>query len=116
MKIVWTEEAKKSVQGLPTKVIENIFDKVGSLRLCDPRKVHKPLVGPLAKCRSIKCGRYRVLYMVKKKSNGAGGFELELQVVVVLAGIRKEGSKEDVYRLAEKLVKLGIVDLGDQFD
>jgi len=46
--------------------------------------------------------RYRIIYKVKEE---------EVLVVVVTLGIRKEGDKKDVYELAKKLIRLGLLDL-----
>jgi len=45
--------------------------------------------------------RYRILYKVKAE---------RVIVVVVALGIRKEGDKRDIYRLAKRLMRLGLLD------
>jgi len=44
--------------------------------------------------------RYWIIYRVERPI---------VTVVVVAAGIRKEGSREDIYRVAEKLIRLGLL-------
>jgi len=44
--------------------------------------------------------RYRIIYRVERSA---------VVVVVVAAGIRKDGSREDVYRVAAKLIRLGLL-------
>ena len=44
--------------------------------------------------------RYRVIYRIVR---------LTVTVAVIAVGIRKEGSPEDIYTLAQKLVKLGLL-------
>jgi mRNA interferase RelE/StbE len=58
-------------------------------------------VGELAGYRSLRAvgQRYRIIYKVE---------EAEITVYVVAAGLRKEGSKSDVYNLAKKLLKLAL--------
>ena len=53
--------------------------------------------------RSLRAAgqRYRIIYQV---DNGA------VIVYVVLIGLRKEGSKADIYELAQRLVRLGLLD------
>jgi mRNA interferase RelE/StbE len=44
--------------------------------------------------------RYRIVYRVERSI---------VTVVVVAAGIRKEGSREDIYRVAARLIRLGLL-------
>ena len=68
----------------------------------DPELQGKPLGDDLAGYRSIRAvgQRYRIIYRVERSI---------VTVVVVAAGIRKEGSREDIYRVAEKLIRLGLL-------
>ncbi len=47
-------------------------------------------------------GRYRVIYKIDKQT---------VIVFVLAAGIRKEGDKKDIYRIAKKLLHAGLLDL-----
>ena len=62
----------------------------------DPEKQGKPLMGPLRGHRSIHVSRFRVIYRVVRS---------RVEVIVLAAGIRKEGSRDDVYELARRLVR-----------
>ncbi len=64
----------------------------------DPEKQGKALVGDLEGLRSIGAagGRYRVIYQVRKQV---------IEVLVLAAGIGKEGDRRDIYRLAQKLIR-----------
>ncbi len=68
----------------------------------DPELQGKPLGDDLAGYRSVRAvgQRYRIIYRVERAI---------VTVVVVAAGIRKEGSREDIYRVAEKLIRLGLL-------
>jgi mRNA interferase RelE/StbE len=68
----------------------------------EPEKQGKPLRGWLAGFRSIRAAgqRYRVVYRIDV---------VQKQVVVYMVGMRKEGSRRDVYELAEHLVKRGLI-------
>ena len=68
----------------------------------DPELQGKPLGDDLAGYRSIRTvgRRYRIIYRVERS---------EVVVMVVAAGIRKEGSRENVYRVAAKLIRLGLL-------
>ncbi|MBI4304148.1 MAG: type II toxin-antitoxin system RelE/ParE family toxin [Chloroflexi bacterium] len=68
----------------------------------EPEKQGKPLRGWLAGFFSARAAgqRYRVVYRVD------AGEEL---VLVYMVGIRKEGSRRDVYALAERLAQRGLI-------
>ena len=69
----------------------------------DPEQQGKPLRGELAGLRSLRAvgQRYRILYRV----------EAELvRVLVVGMGLRREGSRKDIYVLAKKLFRLRLLD------
>jgi mRNA interferase RelE/StbE len=69
----------------------------------DPEQQGKALMSPLSGYRSVRAAgqRYRIIY----KLDGA-----QIMVYVVYLGIRRESDKHDVYALAQKLVKLGLLD------
>jgi mRNA interferase RelE/StbE len=68
----------------------------------EPEKQGKALRGWLTGFMSIRTAgqRYRVVYRVENK---------EKLVLVYMVGIRKEGSRRDVYELAEHLVRRGLI-------
>jgi hypothetical protein len=76
------------------------------LRSGDPRKASKPLVGPLAGYYRITYARYRAVYSVQEELLVGGERILHLRVIFIAAGVRKERDKRDIYRIAEKLVRL----------
>jgi mRNA interferase RelE/StbE len=49
--------------------------------------------------------RYRIIYAIN---------QTQVTVLVVALGIRKDGSKQDIYTLAKKLLSLGLLDTSDQ--
>lgn len=82
-----------------------IREKIGAVidRLSEePEKQGKALLGELTGFRSIRAvgQRYRVIYKVTPE---------EILVVIVAAGIRKEGDKQDIYNLAKKLFRVGLL-------
>lgn len=110
-RIVWTETAVRCLEKLPRKVRAGLIAKADELEGCDnPDAVHKPLVGPLAGHHRITYGRYRAIYKVVREELANGDVLYTATVYFIAAGIRKEHSKDDVYRLAEKLVGMGIID------
>lgn len=86
-----------------------IREKIGGVidRLSEePEKQGKALLGELTGFRSIRAAlqRYRVIYKVTSE---------EILVVIVAAGIRKEGDKQDIYNLAKKLFRVGLLENKD---
>jgi mRNA interferase RelE/StbE len=82
-----------------------IREKIGAVidRLSDePEKQGKALLGELAGYRSIRAvgQRYRIIYKVKGD---------EVVVLIVAVGIRRDNAKDDIYNLAKKLFKLGLL-------
>jgi mRNA interferase RelE/StbE len=68
----------------------------------EPEKLGKPLRGWLNGFLSTRAAgqRFRVVYRVEKDTKC---------VLIYLIGLRKEGSRKDVYALAEHLVQRGLI-------
>ena len=95
-KITLTEEAKAYLISLDGKTRTAIARKIEALKE-SPEQQGKALSGDLTGYRSLHAaGRYRVVYEVKTN---------KVMVIVVAAGIRKAGSKIDVYETLKKLLK-----------
>lgn len=82
-----------------------IREKIGAVidRLTeDPEKQGKALLGELAGFRSIRTAgqRYRIIYQIRGN---------DIVVVIVAIGIRRDGSKDDIYNLAKKLFRLRLL-------
>ena len=87
--------ADKKIQRTILDRIENLSD--------EPDKQGKRLVKDLSGFRSIYvAGRYRAIYKIDKQT---------VIVYVLAAGIRKEGDKKDIYKIAKKLLNAGLLDL-----
>ncbi|MBL8963502.1 MAG: hypothetical protein KF787_01650 [Phycisphaeraceae bacterium] len=115
VRILWTSTAKECLKNLPKKVRAGLLTKADELYECeDPRKVHKPLTGPLAEYYRITYSRYRAIYRVEEETIASGDVLLNITVLFVAAGIRREQSKEDVYRVAQKIVELGLAKIDDE--
>ena len=110
VEIRWTDTAKRCLRGLPTKVRKGLLNKADELIASgEPESAHKALLGPLAGHYRITYGRYRAIYRVDKQELPSGDVLLRIVVTFVFAGIRKDGDKKDVYVLAQKLYRLGII-------
>lgn len=79
-----------------------LAERIDALRE-EPEKQGKPLTGDLVGFRSVRAvgQRYRILYRVDGP---------RILVVVVSLGLRAEGSKKDVYALAKKLLRVGLIE------
>ena len=68
----------------------------------EPGKMGKPLRGWLSGFLSTRAAgqRYRVVYRIDDETK---------RVLVYVVGIRREGSRRDVYTLAERLVHRGLI-------
>ena len=102
-KIVITPTALKMIKGISDARIRSRIAEVIDRLAEDPDRQGKPLVAELSGFRSIRAAgqRYRIIYKIIKK---------QVVVVIVAAGIRKEGHKKDIYQLAKKLLKLKLVE------
>ncbi len=83
------------------RVLQIIREQIDSLKH-DPEKQGKPLTGGFAGYRSIRAAgqRYRIIYRVERQ---------RVIIDIVAVGLRKEGDRRDIYEVARKLLKLGLV-------
>lgn len=98
-----TETAKAMLAAISDRRIRRaLVERIEGL-VHDPDKQGKPLTGELAGLRSLRAAgqRYRMLYRLERG---------EVMVLVLAVGLRKEGSKKDVYELARKLLRLRLID------
>ena len=80
----------------------------------DPRTANKPLRGPLSGFYRITFSRYRVVYCVEEEELASGDVLIQIRVLFIVAGIRKGRSREDVYKVAERIVEFGLIQIDDQ--
>lgn len=107
VRVQWTATAVGLLRKLPAKVRRGLLSKGDELAAGgDPRKRYKALAGPLKGYYRIPFGRYRAIYTVEEEKRAGRVKLLHLKVVFIAAGIRKERDRKDIYRLAEKIVKL----------
>ena len=101
-RLVITPRARGMLKAVTDRRIREKLGSVIDSLAPDPELRGKPLDEDLAGYRSVRAvgQRYRIIYRVERTI---------VTVVVVAAGIRKEGSREDIYRVAEKLIRLGLL-------
>ena len=84
------------------RIRQKISDRIDKLTE-SPEMQGKPLLGELDGYYSVRAvgQRYRILYTIQ---------QTEVTVIVVALGIRKDGSKQDIYALAKQLLRSGLLD------
>ena len=101
-KIFVTPTAQEIIKQLQADVREKIKYRIDELAE-NPEKQGKLLLGELAGFRSVHtAGRYRIIYHVDRE---------QVVVIIVGAGIRKEGDKRDIYTLTRKLFHSGLIEM-----
>lgn len=113
--IKWADTAKLQLEALPKKVRKGLIAKADELLDCDnPHKAHKPLVGPLAQYYRFTYSRYRAVYSVEEDKLASGDVLVHIEIHIIAVGLRKEHDKNDIYKLAEKMVKFGLINFSDK--
>ncbi|HEY3245627.1 MAG TPA: hypothetical protein VGM03_19965 [Phycisphaerae bacterium] len=107
--VQWTETAKKGLAKLPPKVRRGLLEKADALTQGDTSNA-KPLVGALQGYYRIAYSRYRAIYTQIEERRPKGDSLITIRFLFVAAGIRKEGDKRDIYNLALRLIRLGVLD------
>ena len=98
-RIIVTPSAIAILKAVPDRRIQQkLRDSIDRLAE-EPEKQGKALTGDLFPYRSLRSvgQRYRIIYQVHRDA---------VTVEVLALGIRKEGSKRDIYALAKKLLRL----------
>ncbi len=69
----------------------------------DPDKQGKPLLGEFMGLCSIRAAgqRYRIIFRVRQE---------HVELIVVAFGLRREGDRDDIYRLAQRLLRMRLID------
>ncbi|MEE9295929.1 MAG: type II toxin-antitoxin system RelE/ParE family toxin [Phycisphaerae bacterium] len=107
VKIQWTEPARNKLRELPERIARRIVEKIAWLGDQDnPRLAGKALRESLRGYYSLRVGRYRAIYIVDEEKLTNGDVLILVRVVVVMVGPRKAGDRDDVYKLAERLIRL----------
>ena len=99
--IRWTETALKLVEAIPDRRIKRLISHRADELAKAPEQQGKPLIGELAGFRSVRAvgQRYRIVYRERR----------EIVVVIVAAGRRRSADKSDIYELAKKLLRQGLL-------
>ncbi len=88
------------------KTYEALRDLIFELEF-SPEQKGEALTGELHGLHSLHYSRFRVIYRIHNN---------EALVVVLAAGWHESGSRKDIYRILERLVESGVIDLDDTAD
>lgn len=102
-KVLLTHTARSMLAAIrDRRTREQIRDRIDGLAV-EPEMQGKALLGELKGCRSLRAAgqRYRIIYRVHPT---------HVEVLVVAIGRRAEGSREDIYRLAQRLLRLRLLE------
>ncbi|GAC1522817.1 MAG: hypothetical protein NVS3B14_23390 [Ktedonobacteraceae bacterium] len=94
--------ALKQLEGIKdVRVREKLFERIEQLE-SEPGNQGKPLKDELSGLRSVRAigQRYRIIYQVRDK---------QVLVIVVTVGMRREGDRSDIYKIAERLLHSGFL-------
>jgi mRNA interferase RelE/StbE len=102
-RIFITDTCLSLIEKIPDKKIQRpILGRIKKFS-DEPDKQGKKLVEDLSGFRSVHAaGRYRVIYRIDRQT---------VIIYVLAVGIRKEGDKKDIYKIAKKLLNAGLLDL-----
>jgi len=100
--ITWTETALKLVEAISDQRIRRLITQRVDQLARSPEQQGKPLIGELAGFRSVRAvgQRYRIVYRVERR---------QVTVLIVAVGRRRSGDKRDIYELARKLLRQGLL-------
>lgn len=101
-----TQVALNMLQSITDRRIrEQIRSRIDGLAQ-EPEKQGKSLTGSLSGYRSLRAvgQRYRIIYRVDHD---------QVVVLVVAVGLRRAGSRQDIYALAQKLFRLRLLNPPD---
>lgn len=101
--ILIVPSARRMLEAIKDRRLRTLIsERIDGLKI-DPHSQGKPLWGDLAGFRAVRAAgqRYRVIYRVQTKA---------VVVSVVAVGLRKGGSKADIYELARRLVRLRLLE------
>lgn len=98
----WTETATKLLEAISDKRVQRgIYERAGKLAN-SPEDQGKPLVAELSGFRSVRAvgQKYRIVYRVRRQA---------VIVMMVAVGRRKHGDAADIYALAQKPLRQGLL-------
>ncbi len=104
--VVFTSAALKTIRNISDRRIQGQIVRRAEQLAWEPEKQGNPLIADLTGYRSVRAvgQRYRIIYWIDQG---------QVRVVIIATGIRREGDRQDVYALARRLVRLGLVEFSE---
>lgn len=101
-RISLTSQAMEMLRAIQDRRIQRLISRRIDGLANEPEKQGDSLVGELLGYRSLRAAgeRYRIIYRVNQD---------QVEVLVVALGIRREGDRADIYALAQRLIRLGLL-------
>ena len=99
-----TKPALKQLEDIKDiRVRGKLFERIEQLE-DDPEDQGKPLKDGLAGLRSVRAigQRYRIIYRIENE---------QIIVFVVAVGLRRQGDRSDIYEIAARLLRSGLMTL-----
>ena len=95
-----TDNATQMLTGIRDRRMRRLLAARIDGLVSEPEKQGQPLRGLLAGSRSCRAvgQRYRIIYRIEEEV-----------VIVVAVGLRRAGDRDDVYAIAERLARLGLL-------
>ena len=93
----------ESLQSISDRRIQRLIVNRAQQLAEDPHALGTPLRDELRGLHSTRAvgQRYRIVFRIDEEQH---------RVVVVAVGIRREGHRHDIYALAQRLIRLGLVE------
>lgn len=98
-----TQEARDMLSLVSDRRIQELLMRRMERLKEEPEKQGSQMFGELAGYRAVRAvgQRYRIIYRIDQPQS---------VVIVIGLGIRREGDNRDIYRLVERLVRLGMAE------
>jgi len=98
----WTPTVLRLLKLIRDRKVQRLLVDAGKSLSVEPEKRGKPLWGPLQGYRSLRAvgQRYRLIYKVEPQ---------RVLVWIVATGRREQGDRRDVYELARRLFRQGLL-------
>ena len=101
--VQYTVEALRAIESISDRRVQSIIQRRAGRLAEEPFRQGKLLQDELVGYRTVRAAgqRYRIIYYVDQTDE---------RVIVINVGIRKAGSRRDVYFITVKLIRLGLID------
>lgn len=98
-----TPALKQLAEIKDVRVRGKLLERIAQLEN-EPENQGKPLTDDLSGFRSVRAigQRYRIIYKLKDE---------QVLVIVAAVGIRREGDRSDIYKIAQRLLRSGLLNL-----